>query len=170
MGGFCKYFREFPSKQESVAQPGTGESEYLFSLSSAPWSMAEQLPVTNTLLLSSQPSCGLDCELLFTKTLGNSFSYASWQLRNVYVPVSVRSSFFQRKYIPPLLVKEPGCLTGYKHMFYVFGSRSKNSLVVLNFQNNLFFMKSIWPDLPVKIADLCCCPSLSRTCHLTWDS
>lgn len=73
--GSSKYFREFPSNQESVAKQGTGESEYLFSLSSAPLSVMQQLPVANTPLPSSQQDCGLDWELV-TENLGSCFPNA----------------------------------------------------------------------------------------------
>lgn len=45
-------FQRTPFK-ESVVKPGTGESEYLFSLSSAPLSVTQQFPIVNIRLLSN---------------------------------------------------------------------------------------------------------------------
>lgn len=86
------------------------------------------------------PELQLAWGVAFTEILGSSFSYAenttfgfleAQKQARMYLGTLVSSKYM---YIPPLLVKELGCLTGYKHRFLgFFECRKKNSLAVLNF-------------------------------------
>lgn len=91
--------------------------------------MTQQLPIVNIRLLSNYP-LQLGQGVVFTEVLGSSFPYAektafclleAQKQPRVYSGTLVSSKYM---YIPPLLVKELGCLTGYKHRFLrFFGER-----------------------------------------------